>query len=403
MYEDVLIEKLDHFGRGISYINNKIVFVKNALPTEIVDIKITYETKKYQEGEVIKYKTKSPKRVLSKCPYFNICGGCNLQMLSYEDNISFKHNKVKELLTKNKIPYQGTLNIIKNSNPLNYRNKVSVKIRDNKIGFFEDSTHRLVPITECKLAKIPINIVLKNYKLLNIKEADLTIRCNTNDEILLIINTLEKEYNIELEKLKKQVKLVGIIYNDKVIYGEPYFYERINGFLFKVSYNSFFQVNHLIAAKLFELVSANIKKDSNTLDLYSGVGTLSLVASKKSKNVIGIEIIPNAVINSNYNAKLNNQKNINFLLGDVSKIISKINYNFDNLIIDPPRKGLDTKTINFIIANKPLNIIYISCDVFTLMRDLKILISYYEIKEYNILDMFSYTYHIESFCVLSLR
>lgn len=396
----VLIEKLDDFGRGIAHINNKVIFVKNALPEEEVEIKIINDKNSFSVSEVTNYLKLSKDRIKSKCPYFEVCGGCNLLHLNYENTLTFKQNKIKELLKKNKINYDKEIEIIKNDNPFYYRNKISLKIENGKLGYYEENTHKLIEIKECITTKHSINEVIKNYKLLNLDNAKLTIRSNNNDEILLIIESKKKDYNIELAKLKEKIKLVGIIYNDRTIYGENFFYERINNKLFKVSYNSFFQVNENITSKLFDLININTDKDSTVLDLYSGVGTLGIVASTKVKEVYSMEIVKNAVLNGITNAKLNKRDNIKFMLGDVSKLISKVDLSFDTLIIDPPRKGLDKKTREFILKKIPKKIIYVSCDPNTLIRDLKELESNYEITDFKIMDMFSYTYHVESFVVL---
>ena len=396
----VLIEKLDDFGRGIAHINNKVIFVKKALPEEEVEIKIINDKNSFSVSEVTNYLKLSKDRIKSKCPYFEVCGGCNLLHLNYENTLTFKQNKIKELLKKNKINYDKEIEIIKNDNPFYYRNKISLKIENGKLGYYEENTHKLIEIKECITTKHSINEVIKNYKLLNLDNAKLTIRSNNNDEILLIIESKKKEYNIELAKLKEKIKLVGIIYNDRTIYGENFFYERINNKLFKVSYNSFFQVNENITSKLFDLININTDKDSTVLDLYSGVGTLGIVASTKVKEVYSMEIVKNAVLNGITNAKLNKRDNIKFMLGDVSKLISKVDLSFDTLIIDPPRKGLDKKTREFILKKIPKKIIYISCEPNTLIRDLKELESIYEISDFKIMDMFSNTYHVESFVVL---
>ena len=402
MYQ-VLIEKLDDFGRGIAHINNKVVFIANALPEELVEIKIINDKKSYMEASVVKYIKLSKDRIESMCPYFEACGGCSLIHLNYEDTLKFKQNKIKNLLKKHKLNYDKELEIVKNDNPVYYRNKVSLKIENGHLGYYEENTHKLIEIKECLMAKRSINEVIKNYKLLHLENAKLTIRSNYNDEILIIIEANAKEYNIELAKLKEKIKLVGIIYNNKTIYGENFFYERINGKLFKVSYNSFFQINESITSKLFALIENNIDKDSIVLDLYSGVGTLGIVASSKAKTVYSIEIIKNAVLNGITNAKLNQKTNIKFMLGDVAKLVDKVNLDFDTVIIDPPRKGLDKKTKEFILKKLPAKIIYVSCEANTLMRDLKELENIYEIIDYKILDMFSYTYHVENFCVLKRK
>lgn len=402
MNKNVEIEALDYFGRGIAHIDKRVIFVIDALPGEVVDIEIVNDKKNYWEAKVINYVIKSSSRIKSVCPYFNECGGCNLLFYNYQDSVDFKVDKVKNLLSREKISYSGEIELVKNEKPFNYRNKLSLKIANGKIGFYKDGTHELVEIKECKVANDNINKVIANYKLLNIEEGSLTIRCNSNSEILLVIETVEENFEIELEKLKEQIKLVGIVYNNKTIYGDNFFYERMGGMLFKVSYNSFFQVNPYICECLFDLVRSNIEESSIVLDLYCGVGTLGMVASTKAKEVIGVELVSNAVINATKNAFLNKRDNIMFMLGDVKKIIKKLDKKFDTLIVDPPRKGLDKDTINYIRKEKFRKIIYISCDVATLMRDLKSLEDLYIIKDYKVLDMFSYSYHLESFVVLDL-
>lgn len=401
MQENIEIEALDHFGRGICHIDNKIVFVKNALPSEIVNIRIIKSKKNYSEAEVIKYIRKSSDRIESICPYFLDCGGCQLLFYPYEKTTQFKKNKVRELLNKNHIHYLKDISIIENSHPTYYRNKVSLKIVDGNIGYYKESTHELVEISECKIANSAINQVIANYTMLHLKNGNLTIRTNQNDEVLLVIESEEENIQIDAE-LKNKVKLVGIVYNGKTIYGDNFLMIRVGGYLFKVSYDSFFQVNPYICKELFSLIEANIEGDS-VLDLYSGVGTLSIVANRHAKNVIGVEIIQNAVFNAIYNASLNHQEHIEFLLGNVEKTISKINVNIDTLIVDPPRSGLDKHTISFIKEKKPNKILYVSCDANTLMRDLKLLEDDYEMMSYTILDMFSYSYHLESFVVLKLK
>ena len=194
----VLIEKLDDFGRGIAHINNKVVFVKNALPKEEVEVKIINDKKSFSEAEVTKYLKLSKDRIDSKCPYFNLCGGCNLLHLNYENTLFFKQNKIKELLKKNKINYDKEIEIIKNDNPLYYRNKISLKIENGKLGYYEENTHKLIEIKECITAKHSINEVIKNYKLLNLGNAKLTIRSNNNDEILIIIETKSDRSHVVL-------------------------------------------------------------------------------------------------------------------------------------------------------------------------------------------------------------
>ncbi len=396
----VEIEKMDHQGRGIGYIEKKVTFVKNALPKEIVNVSILKETKKYNIGKVVEYLNISEKRVAPFCPYFTICGGCDLEHMSYSDTLKYKGEKVENILTKEKIPFPK-IEVIQNPSPKNYRNKLSLKIVKEKIGFYEENSHTLIEISECPIASASINKCLQNLKSLQIQNGNVTIRSNLNEEILLILET-EEEVHFKIENFKEN-KIVGVLLNDKTIYGQPFFYERMNGFLFKVSYDAFFQVNHSVASHMFSLINENIESGSIVLDLYAGVGTLGLVASKKASKVYSIEIVKNAVLDNVENKKLNKCENVFPMFGDVEKVLFKINENFATILIDPPRKGLSKETRNIILKSNARKIIYISCNPLTLARDLKELTEKYEIKKFFILDMFSYTHHVESFCILERR
>lgn len=394
---EIKIEKMEHQGRGIGYVDGKVTFIKNALPEEIVLGKVIKETKNYNVAEVVEYKKKSEHRKEPFCPYFTICGGCDLEHMNYEDTLNYKKEKVENILNKEKISFPE-IQVIENSKQKNYRNKLSLKIENSKIGFYESSSHTLIEIDKCPLAKESINNCLKELKKLQIKNGSVTIRSNYNDEILLILKTKE-QVEFRIEEFPKS-KIVGVILNDKIIYGQNFFYERLKGCLFKVSYDAFFQVNPYITSKMFQLVSENIENSNVVLDLYAGVGTLGIIASKKAKKVYSIEIIKNAVLDNAENKKLNQCANVFPILGDAFKTLPKIKENFDTILIDPPRSGLDTNTCAFLEKSKAKKIIYISCNPLTLARDLKELIKKYKIKKFMIMDMFSYTHHVESFVVL---
>lgn len=211
-------------------------------------------------------------------------------------------------------------------------------MRNKKIGFYESQTNTLVQIKACFLANESINEVIKRLNKLNIKNGEIIIRCNTNQEILLIINTKEEIKFIEEEF--KGIKLVGVLLNNQTLYGQNFFYERIHGLLFKISYDAFFQINPYIVDKLFGLIEQELEASKTILDLYSGVGTLGMVASNKAEKVISIELIKNAVLDNIQNAKLNKKTNIYPVLGDASQTLSKIKEPFDFIMVDPPRKGV---------------------------------------------------------------
>lgn len=390
----VHIDRMDHFGNGIGNINGKIIFVKGALPGETVDVTITKDKKSFMEGTINTIIYKSSKRVEPFCKYFGVCGGCSLCHLNYENTLEYKKERVKNILYKFDIP---KINVIKNENDLYYRNKIELKIVDGKLGFYEKSTHNLIEIKECKVTKKSINKSFEFVKNMKLENANVTIRANYNDEVLIIIDSKEKPVILNPE----DYKIVGIVLNDKCIYGQDNFMEKINNLFFTVSYNSFFQVNNYINLELFNLIKENII-GKTVLDLYSGVGTLSIVASKVVDKVYSIEVIANAVKNALINAKINKCDNINFILGKVEDKIGFINDKIDTIIVDPARAGLDKKTIEVINNICPQRIIYVSCDTQSLANNLVDLTNY-EIKKFYILDMFSYTYHIECFCILDRK
>lgn len=390
----VHIDRMDHFGNGIGNINGKIIFVKGALPGETVDVTITKDKKSFMEGTINTIIYKSSKRVEPFCKYFGVCGGCSLCHLNYENTLEYKKERVKNILSKFDIP---KINVIKNENDLYYRNKIELKIVDGKLGFYEKSTHNLIEIKECKVTKKSINKSFEFVKNMKLENANVTIRANYNDEVLIIIDSKEKPVILNPE----DYKIVGIVLNDKCIYGQDNFMDKINNLFFTVSYNSFFQVNNYINLELFNLIKENII-GKTVLDLYSGVGTLSIVASKVVDKVYSIEVTQNAVKNALINAKINKCDNINFILGKVEDKIGFINDKIDTIIVDPARAGLDKKTIEVINNICPQRIIYVSCDTQSLANNLVDLANY-EIKKFYILDMFSYTYHIECFCILDRK
>lgn len=395
----VLVDKFDDFGQGITFVDDVITFVPNTIPGDIVDIKIVKKKKKYNVGKVINYIKLSKDRIDYKCPYFNKCGGCVLQSISYDATINFKLNKVINLFNKYNLDIKPE--IVKNPSDYNYRNKIKLMVIDGKIGYFETNSHTLVEINECIIASKAINKVIPLLKNFNIINGNIVIRCNLNDEILIIIESNDK-LNIDIDVLKKNIKLVGIVVNNKTIYGDNFLIECINDIYYKISYDSFFQINPYVASKLFNIVKENIDKTDIILDLYCGVGTLSLNTALNANEVIGVEIVPNAVLNAIYNAKINKISNTKFILNDAQDAVGKINKKFDKIIIDPPRSGLTKKTIDTILTIMPKKIIYVSCDPNTLIRDILLLKDKYSIEKSYILDMFSYSYHVECICILNL-
>ncbi len=395
----VKIEKYDELGRGIAYLNGKVLFVPKTVPGDVVEVNTILDKKNYSEGQVVKFITYSDKRINIICPYFNDCGGCDLLNISYEASIQYKTAKIINIFNKNGIVVNPE--IIVNPQNLYYRNKISLKFQDGKLGYFKTNSHELVEINSCLIANKAINKILPYLKQFNISNGNITIRTNQNEEILLIIDSYDN-LNININEIKKENKLIGIIINNRLFYGIDFLTETINDLNYRISYDSFFQVNPFIASKLFKIVEENINEGDIVLDIYCGVGTLSLSVAKKAQKVLGIEIVKNAVANAKFNAKVNNLHNVDFLLCNASDI-NLINNSFNKIIVDPPRSGLTKEVINTIFKINPSEIIYTSCDPQTLIRDIKILSEKYSIEQLYILDMFSYSYHVECVCLLKLR
>lgn len=405
MYK-VEVTKLDHQGRGIAKINDKIIFIPNALPEETVDVYIILEKKKYYEGIIKETINASDKRIKSICPYFEECGGCQFLNMNYQDSLDYKQNKVEEIMNK----YLGIKikinNIVACDNNLYYRNKTTFQVK-NDIGFFKEKTNTLIPVDKCYISDIKINDIYKvikdNINLTNVKQVIIRATKNTLESMVIFKTSNYIDNKKIIDILKKKVDSIYI--NDELIYGKGKIIEDLCNKNFYISPSSFFQVNTLQAEKLYNkaIAYADIKKEDTVLDLYCGTGTIGIVASNKAKKVIGIELNKEAIKDANENKKLNNINNIEFYAGDVGKILNKNNYKPDIIIVDPPRAGLDSLALSQILNIKPKKLVYVSCDLMTLARDLKLLSNDYDILELTPVDMFPYTAHVESVCALKLK
>lgn len=392
----IKIESLDHNGRGIAKLNNKVVFVSNALPDEIVEINILNEKSKYIEADVSRYITKSNKRIECICPYYKDCGGCDLLHMNYQDQLAFKKDKIVNIVSRYLDGNIKVNDIVGCDNTFNYRNKVTFHVNNN-IGYFKDKTNDIVPIDNCFLASKQINDSIKYLNKLNLKNIN-EITCRSTSNELMIIIKSNKE--IDITPIKDIASSIYI--NDKLVYGNECIYNTIGNYKYIISPDSFFQINNNTCKKLYDLIKDKTKDSKNVLDLYCGTGSIGLYISE-NKNILGIEINENAIKDANKNKKLNNVENINFICGDSGKNSTKLDFKPDTIIVDPPRSGLNDLTINNIINMNPSKIIYVSCDPMTLVRDLKILSTKYTILDITPFDMFPQTKHVECVCVLERK
>lgn len=393
------IEKLDNFGRGISHINNKIVFISNALEDEVVDATTTYSNKKFDEAKVNEIIEVSRMRIKPICPYFDICGGCNLLHMNYDDQLKFKYNKVKDIIFKY-LKEDIKVNDVIYSNQFNYRNKASFEVKEKLCYKMRKSTN-LVDINYCYLLDKNINDIVHVLNNLNLKNINnITIRTGEEDIMVIISGNPTQEI---IDALKEKARSIYV--NDKLVYGRSNIVSKIGNYEFFVSDKSFFQVNKYNVKNLYDKVLeyAELTGNENILDLYCGTGTIGIYLSKYAKSVIGIEVNEQAIFDANVNKNKNNIENISFICDTTSNINNIVNNDFDVIIVDPPRSGLDKNTINFLINSKAKRVVYVSCDIMTLVRDLNILKQDYDIREITPVDMFPNTYHVECVCVLKLK
>lgn len=393
------ITSLDHNGKGIGKLNNKIVFVENALPTEIVDIRIIKEKKNFIEATINRIIKSSINRVDSPCQYFDKCGGCDLLHMKYEDMIKFKQTKIENIVNRYLDKEIKINNIIESNNQFYYRNKVTFQVKEN-IGFYKNNTYNIIPIEKCLISNDLINECLPYLKKLELKHINKIICKSSINELMIIIESNKKDLNIEC--LKNIGTSIYIKHNNQynLIYGNKFITQEIGKYKYLVSPDSFFQINLDICFKLYTKIKEYVGKNNNILDLYCGTGSIGIFVSENN-TVLGIEINESAIKDAKENAKINNIKNIDFICGESGKRINSIKFKPDIIIVDPPRSGLTKETINNIFKLNPKKLIYVSCDPMTLVRDLNLLNEKYEIIELTPFDMFPNTKHVE--CLVELR
>ena len=401
---NVKIIDFETFGRGVAKPGDFTVFVDKAIPDEECLIRITEKKKNYANGIIISHKKISPDRINSACPCYDKCGGCDLRHITYELECSFKENLVRSAFSRGQIDVKKFNSIIRNKKPDHYRNKVIFHSQNN-IGLYEKNSNNIIPIKECLLVSENINkiysFVLENYMPRDFSKLLIREGLGSN-EILISVDTKNK-FDYKKLTILKEVK--SILINGKIVYGSRTIKEILNGITFEISASSFFQVNTIQASKMFDIISSYFRNmgNYNVIDLYSGTGSISLSVAPFVKSVLGIEEVRGSVKAAINNAKTNNIKNVKFECGKAEELLSDLDLTYDAIIVDPPREGLDSKVIEAILESKATEVIYVSCNPGTLIRDLKKLTETYECAEVTPLDMFSRTHHIETVVLLKRR
>ncbi len=450
------IEKLAFGGFGVARIDNYVVFIKNAIPGDIVSARITKRKPSFAEARLLSIVQPSKIRIESDCSYFSYCGGCTWQNMSYKNQLDFKRDIVQESIERLAgIEYCEVAPVVESDSVFAYRNKMEFSFSDNRwllpqelgnmniskdfaLGLHVPGTFdKILHIENCMLQSETANKILlyvSNYakekklqpygirshkgflRFLMLRES------SDNGKIMVnIITAFEDRESLKPladELMEKFPQIAGVVNNinsklaqiaigeyEILLAGDSFIQEKLVGMYFNISANSFFQTNTFQAEKLYEFVLkfANLQSNEIVWDLYSGTGTIGLFLAKKAKKVIGFEVVESAVEDAYKNAKEHKVKNIDFIAGDLLYKLQDAAPKPDVLITDPPRSGMHEKVTRHINEIKPKRIIYVSCNPTTLARDLKILSSNYQIEKIQPIDMFPQTYHIETVVKLKLK
>lgn len=391
----VKIDKLSHDFRGITRVNDKVTFISDTLPGEVVDIKITNSKKNIDEAKVISYVDISEDRVKPACPYYDLCGGCDTSYIKYDKVIEYKKDIVIDIM-KRYANVDINPNIIYDGNIYGYRNKISLKVNSGKLALVKEDSNELVNINKCLLANDNINKVIEVLNDITLDDIHEIIIKGT-DDIMVIVNG-----NIDGEMLIDPLKnyALSIVLNDKVIYGSEYVNIKVGDYFYAIYPKSFFQVNTGMIEKLYDKVREYAAAGKKLLDLYCGAGTIGIYLASNFDDVLGIEVNSDAVRGANLNKNINNIENINFQCKKANEIIS---IEADTVVVDPPRAGLDKVTVNKLLSSNVKKIVYVSCNPITLARDINLLNDKYEVGDMTLFDMFPNTKHVECVCLLKLR
>lgn len=444
-YIEALVEDLTHDGAGVAKIDGYPLFIMGALPGEKVNVKVIKTNKSYGVGKLIEIHEESPFRVKVDELEAHKYGGCQLQHISYEGQLKFKENQVRQVMTRiGKLEDVTIHPILGMENPWHYRNKAQVPVgeKDGKLiaGFFKPRSHEIVDTNESLIQLPEVNEAIQTAKEIcshlgipayneethkGVLRHIMARYGNETGELMIVLVTrttelphqekIIEELQNRLPQLKSIVhnvnsKRTNVILGEKtnVIWGEEVIYDTIGDVKFAISARSFYQVNPVQTKVLYDkaLEYAGLTGGENVIDAYCGIGTISLFLAEKAKKVFGVEIVPEAIEDAKRNAKLNGITNAEFAVGEAEVVIPawyKEGNEADVLVVDPPRKGCDEALLQTIISMKPKKVVYVSCNPGTLARDLRILEdSGYKTVEIQPVDMFPQTMHVECCALVKL-
>ena len=426
-------------GLGIARVNGAVVFVPHAVRGEEIDLRITKVMKTSCAGEIVKIHNPSPERMEPECSYAGKCGGCAYRHLTYPEELWAKRQRVQDALTRIGGLELTVEEILGAKNPEHYRNKSQYPVgADGSIGFFQARTHKVVPIRRCLIqteaadrTAQAVGEWMRRYKISAYDETTgkglvrhVCVRVNRKGESLCCVvvngNKVPREPELAAYVTAAVPHTVGVLLNSntrrgnvvlgdkyRTLFGRNYLMDTLCGLEFKLSMPSFYQVNRDQAEVLYgkALEFVGLTGNETVLDLYCGIGTITLCLAKAAKRVIGAEIVPPAIRDAKENALRNHIENAEFFCGDAADIAAKLESDGlrpDVVTVDPPRKGLAPEVIASVAAMGPEKVVYVSCDPATLGRDVKIFREFgYEAKRAAAVDMFPGTAHVETVVLLS--
>ncbi len=433
-----VIEGYSSEGLGIARIDGQVVFVHRAVRGEVCDVLIVKVLKNIAFGKVVEIASPSAHRREPDCPYYGKCGGCDFRHMDYEEELWAKRQRVQDALQRLGGSDVAVEEILGAREPLHYRNKSQYPVSAaGEVGFFRARTHEVVEVEGCLIQKkeadsaaAALRQYMKDYGVSGYDEEKhrglvrhLYVRTNAAGESLLclMVNGAQLPHEAELvERMRAAVpKAVGILLGEnrrkgntilaekyRLLWGEDTITDELCGLTFRLSVPSFYQVNRDQAQRLYERAVdyAGLTGRELVLDLYCGAGTITQVMAKKAGQVIGAEIVPEAIADAKVNAGRNGVENVEFFCGDASDIAAELQRRGlrpDVICVDPPRKGLSEAVVEAAAAMAPERIVYVSCDPATLGRDVKRFAALgYHVRRATAVDLFPGTANIESVCLL---
>lgn len=435
---------LSYEGMGVAKIDGYPLFIENALPGERVEVLVVKAGNKFGYGKVEKWLTESPDRQPLKDNRLLRTGIAPLAHLNYEQQLLFKQKQVENVMSKiAKMPEVDILPTISMENPVGYRNKAQIPVRriDGRLatGFYKKNSHELVEIEDYYIQDPAIDEaikcvrdILQRFQVRGYNEAKnegqirhiIIRRGHYSHEMMVVLVTRKEKFfkgkeiaSIIHEELPEVVSVVqnineektNVILGDKekVLYGRSYIEDQLLGKTYRISSKSFYQVNTEQTEKLYQTVIefAALQKEDTVIDAYSGIGTIGLSLADKVKEVYGMELVPEAIEDAQFNALTNKIENAHYEVGKAETVMKKWQdkgIKPSVIVVDPPRKGLDARFIASAIDMEPAKLVYISCNPATFARDAKLFAeSGYEVKKVQPVDLFPQTHHVELVALLA--